>query len=509
MVRVGRPRRARGRAPARNARLAALPRRSGGTSSAGLRVLTLDRPGYGLSTPRPSRRSPAWPRSSSTWPTRVGSTGSRWSASPAACPPPSPLWSAPGLAGHPRRCGVRRRADRRAAGICTSSLTEAERDLVAEIRSDPAGAVDRLWELGGWYAETPLRMLDTPAEGPDGLALDDPATRANFVTSDTRGRPPGPGRARRRLDRGCPPVGLHPEGRLGAGRHLGRRPRSGPGAARRAGDRTAHSGPARCTWTTTPATGCCRRTGPRSAPAASPERNLLMQQAGVNRSGRRESRSHMLAPMPGPSLAPAPTSAGRSPTSCSSRLGRARLPQGALVAARVRPWRSSTARARAARPDAAVAEVVHGTTVATNAVLERRGARTALVTTQGFRDVLELRRVRMPHLYDLFWSKPPPLVERSLRLELDERMSAEGEVLRPLDDDEVRARRRAAARAEVESVAVCLLHAHRHPEHERRWARSCARSSPACRSRSRARSCASSRSTSAARRRSSTPTSGR
>ena len=111
----------------------------------------------------------------------------------------------------------------------------------------------------------------------------------------------------------------------------------------------------------------------------------------------------------------------------------------------------------------ALEEVVHGTTVATNAVLERRGARTALVTTKGFRDVLELRRVRMPHLYDLFWSKPPPLVERSLRLELDERMSAAGEVLRPLDDDEVRAVAARLRELGVESVAVCLLHAHRHP----------------------------------------------
>jgi len=61
---------------------------------------------------------------------------------------------------------------------------------------------------------------------------------------------------------------------------------------------------------------------------------------------------------------------------------------------------------------AEVSAVVHGTTVATNAVLERRGARLALVTTEGFRDVLELRRMRMPHLYDYFWTKPRPLVER-------------------------------------------------------------------------------------------------
>jgi 5-oxoprolinase (ATP-hydrolysing) len=113
-------------------------------------------------------------------------------------------------------------------------------------------------------------------------------------------------------------------------------------------------------------------------------------------------------------------------------------------------------------------EVVHGTTVATNAVLERRGAKTALLTTKGFRDVLELRRVRMPHLYDLFWTKPPPLVERSLRFEVDERMSASGEVLQPLRDDEVREIASRLRELGVESVAVCLLHAHRSPRHEQR-----------------------------------------
>src|SRR6185437_2886143 len=102
------------------------------------------------------------------------------------------------------------------------------------------------------------------------------------------------------------------------------------------------------------------------------------------------------------------------------------------------------------------------------AVLERRGAKTALVTTKGFRDVLELRRVRMPHLYDLFWTKPAPLVERYLRLEVDERLSARGEVLRALADDDVHALARRLRELEVESVAVCLLHAHRNPAHERR-----------------------------------------
>src|SRR5205807_8756530 len=84
-----------------------------------------------------------------------------------------------------------------------------------------------------------------------------------------------------------------------------------------------------------------------------------------------------------------------------------------------------------------VAEVAHATTVATNAVLEHRGARTALVTTRGFRDVLELRRIRAPQMYDLFFEKPRPLVERYLRFELGERVSAQGEVLAPVDGQEL------------------------------------------------------------------------
>ena len=116
-----------------------------------------------------------------------------------------------------------------------------------------------------------------------------------------------------------------------------------------------------------------------------------------------------------------------------------------------------------------VAEVIHGTTVATNAVLERRGSPTALVTTSGFRDVLELRRLRIPHMYDLFWRKPPPLVERRLRFELDERVTADGTVLRPLDEAECRvlaARLRATG---VSSVAVCFLHSYLYPDHEERF----------------------------------------
>ncbi len=110
--------------------------------------------------------------------------------------------------------------------------------------------------------------------------------------------------------------------------------------------------------------------------------------------------------------------------------------------------------------------VVHGTTVATNAVLERRGALTALVTTAGFRDVLELRRLRIPRMYDPFWRKPDPLVPRRRRYEISERVRADGSVLQPLDRAEARALASTLRADEVESVAVCLLHAYAYPAHE-------------------------------------------
>jgi N-methylhydantoinase A len=114
----------------------------------------------------------------------------------------------------------------------------------------------------------------------------------------------------------------------------------------------------------------------------------------------------------------------------------------------------------------AVTEVAHGTTVATNAVLELRGAKTALITTRGFRDVLELRRIRAPQMYDLFWEKPPPLVERYLRYEISERVMANGEVLRPVSDAELWYIKERLEREGVEAVAVCLINAYAFPEHE-------------------------------------------
>jgi len=110
---------------------------------------------------------------------------------------------------------------------------------------------------------------------------------------------------------------------------------------------------------------------------------------------------------------------------------------------------------------------VHGTTVATNAIIERKGARTGLVTTRGFRDVLELRRIRRPKLYELTWEKPEPLVPRYLRLEVDERLTHRGAVHTPLDAASVRVAAAELRRQGVESVAVCLLNAYANPAHER------------------------------------------
>jgi N-methylhydantoinase A len=113
-----------------------------------------------------------------------------------------------------------------------------------------------------------------------------------------------------------------------------------------------------------------------------------------------------------------------------------------------------------------VVEIRHGTTVASNAILEKKGARTGLITTRGFRDVLEIRTLRMPRLYDLHWEKPAPLIERYLRQTVDERIDAHGAVDRPLDPaDAERAVDRLLAEG-VEAIAVCLINAYVNPAHE-------------------------------------------
>ncbi len=115
---------------------------------------------------------------------------------------------------------------------------------------------------------------------------------------------------------------------------------------------------------------------------------------------------------------------------------------------------------------AEIGEIRIATTVATNAILERKGGRTALVTTRGFRDVLIMGRSKRFDTYDLWLDKPRPLVPRQAIFEVDERIGPDGEVLRPLDPRSVAAAAERVAAAGAESVAVCLLHAYANPAHE-------------------------------------------
>jgi N-methylhydantoinase A len=112
--------------------------------------------------------------------------------------------------------------------------------------------------------------------------------------------------------------------------------------------------------------------------------------------------------------------------------------------------------------------VVHGTTAATNAILEYRGARTGLITTRGFRDILEIRRLRVGRLYDLSWDKPRPLVPRRLRREVPERLDIHGEIVAPLDIAEAEQVVDALLADNPEAVAVVLVHAYANGDHERR-----------------------------------------
>ncbi len=123
---------------------------------------------------------------------------------------------------------------------------------------------------------------------------------------------------------------------------------------------------------------------------------------------------------------------------------------------------------RQGRTAGAIDAMVHGTTLVINAVIERKGARTGLVTTRGFRDVLEIGREKRFDAYDLQIEFPEPIVPRYLRLEVIERMHATGAVLTPLDEASARAALRELLDAGCESIAVCLLHSYRNPAHERR-----------------------------------------
>jgi 5-oxoprolinase (ATP-hydrolysing) len=111
--------------------------------------------------------------------------------------------------------------------------------------------------------------------------------------------------------------------------------------------------------------------------------------------------------------------------------------------------------------------VIHGTTLVTNAIIERRGRPTGLLTTRGFRDVLEMGHEQRYDIYDLFLRYPDPIVPRRHRLEVDERLSRDGDVLRPLDLPASDALVDALVEDGVEAVAICLLHSYRNPAHER------------------------------------------
>lgn len=117
---------------------------------------------------------------------------------------------------------------------------------------------------------------------------------------------------------------------------------------------------------------------------------------------------------------------------------------------------------------AAIMAIVHATTVATNTILEYKGAKTGLVTTAGFRDVLEFRRLRVPVLYDLQYEKPPPLAPRRLRMEVRERMRPDGSISVPLEEADVRHAADVFRKEGVEAIAISYLHAYANPVHEER-----------------------------------------
>jgi len=113
-------------------------------------------------------------------------------------------------------------------------------------------------------------------------------------------------------------------------------------------------------------------------------------------------------------------------------------------------------------------EVLHGCTVATNTILEKKGAKTALLTTKNFRDILEIQRVRVPELYKPLYEKPLPLVPRNLRFEISERISSEGNIIIPMVEKEIMECAKKLKKLDIEAVSVCYLNSYTNPIHELR-----------------------------------------
>ena len=111
-------------------------------------------------------------------------------------------------------------------------------------------------------------------------------------------------------------------------------------------------------------------------------------------------------------------------------------------------------------------QIIHGSTVATNALLERKGAKTALITTEGFRDVLQIGRQNRPSLYDFSTAPPEPLIPRKWRFEVTERVNHKGEVITPLAPEQLATLTQQIKAAGIESVAVSLIFSFLHPTHE-------------------------------------------
>lgn len=118
---------------------------------------------------------------------------------------------------------------------------------------------------------------------------------------------------------------------------------------------------------------------------------------------------------------------------------------------------------------------LHGSTLAINTIIQRDGAKAALITTRGFRDVYEIGRINRPDAYNLYFRKHRPLIKRSSRYEIAERISAEGKVLTPLDETQLRELATVLRQERFQSVAVMFLHSYANPAHERLAKKFCKR----------------------------------